>query len=296
VTATEPEQRAATFASFAVPAFRVIWVGTFLYYLSIFTGLVARGALAKELGGTNTALGVVTLAFGGVSLAMTPVGGVLADRLPKRNIMVGSTALLALSSAWLGITEWLEITEFWMLIAVSAIQAVAFALLVPARMAFTVELVGVKLIPNAVALSQVSLNANRVIGPALAGVLLGVAWLSYRAIYLGAAALAGLAVLCFCLLDAGAPDANRPRRNPMAELREGVVYAWTTPTIRPVIVLAIAITMIGFPYVAFLPSVSEDFFNAGPEGYARLSLVGAVGGLIAGLLVARASLGQDAKG
>jgi len=118
--------------------------------------------------------------------------------------------------------------------------------------------------------------------------------LSYRAIYLGAAALAGLAVLCFCLLDAGAPDPNR-RRNPMVELREGVVYAWTTPTIRPVIVLAIAVTMIGFPYVAFLPSVSEDFFNAGPEGYARLSLVGAVGGLMAGLLVARASLGQGRR-
>lgn len=282
----------STFASFAIPTFRIIWIGTFLYYLSIFTSLVARGALAKELGGTNTALGLVTLAFGAVSLALTPVGGVLADRLPKRNILLASTTLLALSSAWLGVTELLEITEFWMLIVVSAIQATAFALLVPARMAFTVELVGPMLIPNAVALSQVSMNFNRVLGPAFAGAMLGIAWLSFRAIYLSAAALAMLAVLCFSLLGPGRPDPSRPRREPLAELKEGVSYAWSSQTIRPVITLAIAITMIGFPYVAFLPSVAEDFFNAGPEGYARLSLVGAVGGLAAGLLVARTSLPQ----
>ena len=286
------DNRSSTFASFAVPAFRIIWIGTFLYYLSIFTSLVARGALAKELGGTNTALGLVTLAFGAVSLALTPVGGVLADRLPKRNILVGSTSLLALSSLWLGLTELFEVTEFWMLIAVSAIQATAFALLLPARMAFTVELVGPSLIPNAVALAQVSMNFNRVLGPALAGVMLGIAWLSFRAIYLSAAALALLAVLCFALLGPGKPDPNRPRRDPLAELKDGVHYAWSNPTIRPVIILAIAITMIGFPYVAFLPSVAEDFFNAGPEGYAQLSLVGAVGGLAAGLLVARTSLAQ----
>lgn len=288
----DTDKRTPTLASFHVPAFRIIWFGTFLYYMSIFTGLVARGALAKELGGTNTALGLVTLAFGAVSLAMTPVGGVVADRFPKRIVMLGSTSLLGLSSLWLGLTELFEVTEFWMLLVVSAMQAVAFAMLLPARMAYTVELVGPSLIPNAVALSQVSLNFNRVLGPALAGLMLGIAWLSFRAIYLTAAALAALAVVCFAMLGPGNPNPNRPKRNPLAELKEGVTYAWSNPTIRPVILFAIAVTMIGFPYVAFLPSVAEDFFNAGPEGYARLSLIGAAGGLLAGLAVARTSVGQ----
>lgn len=283
------------FASFGIPAFRVIWFGTFLYYLSIFTGIIARGALAKELGGDNTALGFVTLAFGATSLVLTPAGGVIADRFPKRNVMIGSTAILAVSSGWLGVTELAEITEFWMLVVVSALQAVAFALLVPARMAYTVELVGPGLIPNAVALSQVSLNVNRVLGPAVAGAMLGVAWLSYQAIYLSAAALCLLAVVTFLFLGPGAPDPNRPRRAPMAELIDGFAYARSHPTIRLVMVLAIAITMIGFPYVAFLPSVAEDFFDAGPEGFATLSLVGAVGGLAAGLLVARSSLDQGRR-
>ncbi|MEM7275732.1 MAG: MFS transporter [Actinomycetota bacterium] len=285
----------STFASFAVPAFRIIWLGTFLYYLSIFTGIIARGALAKELGGTNTALGLVTLAFGAASLLMTPVGGVVADRFPKRAVIVGSTLLLAGTSAWLGITELLEITEFWMLVVVSAIQAVAFALLLPSRMAYTIELVGPRLIPNAVALSQVSLNVNRVLGPAVAGAMLGVSVLSYRAIYLTAAVLSLLAVACFLFLGPGRPDPSRPVRAPTTELVEGLRYARDNETIRPVLTLAILITMIGFPYVAFLPSVSEDFFGRGAAGYAQLSLVGALGGLAAGLAVARSSLDQGRR-
>lgn len=283
------------FASFAVAPFRIIWIGTFLYYLSIFTGIIARGALAKDLGGNNTALGLVTLAFGASSLICTPIGGVMADRFPKRRVMIASTSLLGLTSAWLGVTELLDITEFWMLVVVSAIQAVAFALLVPARMAFTVELVGPGLIPNAVALSQVSMNFNRVLGPAVAGAMLGVAWLSYQAIYLTAAALGLLSMICFSFLGPGRPDPTRPKRAPLAELVEGLNYARSNTTIRLVLVLAIGITMVGFPYVAFLPSVSEDFFDAGAAGYARLSLVGSLGGLVAGLFIARSSLAQGRR-
>lgn len=283
------------FASFEVAAFRIIWAGTFLYYLSIFTGIIARGALAKELGGTNTALGLVTLAFGATSLVCTPFGGVMADRFPKRLLMVASTGLLAFSSAWLGITELLDITAFWMLIVVSALQAVAFALLVPSRMAYTAELVGSDLIPNAVALSQVSMNFNRVLGPAVAGAMLGVSALSYRAIYLSAAVLAVMAMGCFMFLGPGNPDPRRLKRAPLAELTDGLRYARANTTIRLVMVLAIGITMIGFPYVAFLPSVAEDFFDAGAAGFARLSLVGALGGLVAGLSIARSSLDQGRR-
>ena len=270
----------------------MIWIGTLLYYLAIFSGIIARGALAKNLGGSNAALGGVTLAFGVVSLVATPAGGVMADRLPKRTVMILATLLLALSSAWLGVTELADMTRYWMLIVVSGLQAVAFTTLVPARMAFTAELVGPKLIPNAVALAQISMNANRVAGPALAGVFLGVAWLGFAAVYLVGAALAVASALCFVLLPAGNPDPGRVRRAPLADLLDGVDYARRDPSLRLVLFLAIAITMIGFPYVAFLPSVAEDFFAAGPEGFALLSLVGALGGLATGFVVARSSLAQ----
>ena len=254
--------------------------------------MIARGALAKNLGGDNAALGLVTLAFGGTSLVLTPFGGVLADRLPKRRLMVVSTLLLASTSLALGITELLEATEFWMLVIVSSLQAAAFALLVPARMAFTAEIVGPDLIPNAVALAQISQNSNRVFGPAVAAAFLSVSWLDFAGIYLFGAVLSVLAVGCFLFLDAGVPPADRIRRAPLTEMANGVRYAASVPSLRVVVVLAVLVTMIGFPYVTFLPSVSEDFFGRGEQGFAILSLVGASGGVAAGVIVARTVLSK----
>jgi MFS family permease len=289
------EARTPTFASFKIPAFRIIWLGTYLYYLAIFSGIVARGALAKDLGGNNTSLGLVTLAFGAVSLVMTPIGGVLADRVPKRRILVLSTLLLSASSFGLGMAEVVGATQFWMLIVVSAVQAVAFSALVPARMAFTVDIVGPKLIPNAVALAQISMSSNRVVGPALAAVFLGVSWLGYAAIYLFSTVLSVSSAICFLFLDPGRPDPKRPKRAPLAEMADGVRYARSIPALKIVITLAITVTMVGFPYVAFLPSVAKDFYDAGPSGFAMLSLVGAMGGLFAGLIVARSVLAQGPR-
>ncbi|MEL7158671.1 MAG: MFS transporter, partial [Actinomycetota bacterium] len=237
MTLSPEVERTSTFASFSVVPFRIIWTGTFLYYLAIFSSIIARGALAKELGGSNTALGVVTLAFGAVSLFMTPIGGVMADRLPKRRILVVSTLLLAVTSFGLGMTELLDITRFWMLVVVSALQAVAFSTLVPARMAYTVELVGPKLIPNAIALAQVSMNSNRVIGPAVAGLFLGVSALGFTAIYFFSGILALAGTICFAFLGPGLPDPNQPQRAPLAEMADGVRYARAEPSVRLVVLL-----------------------------------------------------------
>ncbi|MCP4226289.1 MAG: MFS transporter, partial [Actinomycetia bacterium] len=248
-TDSEPTPgRTSTFASFAVVPFRIIWLGTFFYYLTIFSGIIARGALAKELGGDNTALGLVTLAFGASSLVMTPLGGVMADRFPKRRILVASTLLLGLTSAFLAVTEILDVTRFWMLIMVSAIQAIAFATVLPTRMAYTAEIVGPKLIPNAVALAQISMNSNRVIAPAIAAAFLGVSWLGFSGIYVLGAVLAAASALCFHFLAPGYPNPDRPQRAPLAELVDGIRYARSKPSVRLVVVLAISVTMVGFPY------------------------------------------------
>ena len=104
--------------------------------------MIARGALAKNLEGSNAALGAVTLAFGLMGLLTTPLGGVAADRFPKRRILVISTALLFISSLGIAIAVQLEFVTFWMLIVASAVQSAGFSGLLPARMAFTAELVG----------------------------------------------------------------------------------------------------------------------------------------------------------
>lgn len=166
----------STFASLRVPTFRLIRVGGFLYFLAIFAQMVATGRLALELSGSNTGLGAVTMAFGLASLLTTPFGGVIADRLPKRRVLVLATSLLTVSGAFLAAAILTDVISFWMLMVASAVEAVAFSLLVPSRMALTVMLVGPGLLLNAVVLSQISMNANRILGPAVAGGLMAVSW------------------------------------------------------------------------------------------------------------------------
>ena len=150
----------STFESLSIPAFRRLWAGGYLFSLAIFAQMVARGALAKDLEGSNAALGAVTLVFGVTGLVTTPLGGVVADRFPKRLILLISNALLLASSLWIALAVQLEFVTFWMWLGASAIQSAGFSGLLPARMAFTAELVGPERLANGVVLSQISMNLS----------------------------------------------------------------------------------------------------------------------------------------
>ena len=283
-----------TFESLAIPAFRRLWIGGLLYFLSIFAQMIARGALAKELTGSNAALGAVTLAFGLTGIVATPLGGVAADRFPKRTVMQIASALLLVSSLGIAVAVQLDVIAFWMLLVASAIQSVGFSGLAPARMAFTAEIVGRDLIANGVVLSQISMNVNRVAGPLIAGVMLAAPAAGISGVYWLGTALTAASMLLFATLPRGRPAPDAARRTPVAEVIGGVRYAAGDPTLRLLLGTSTLVIMLGFSYVAFLPSVSEDFFGQGSSGFAWLSTLGAIGGLIASLLIAGRASGDIA--
>ncbi|MFP5488540.1 MAG: MFS transporter, partial [Acidimicrobiia bacterium] len=115
---------------------------------------MARGWLANDLSDSNAGLGGVFMAFGIPMLVATPLAGVAADRYSKRLILVVTFAMLAGSSLWIALAVSFDVVAYWMLLATSAIQAMAFSFMVPARMALTGEVVGRDLIPNAIILGQ----------------------------------------------------------------------------------------------------------------------------------------------
>ena len=89
--------------------------------------MVARGVLAKDLEGSNAALGAVSLAFGLTGLITTPLGGVAADRFPKRSILIISNGLLLVSSLGIALAVQFEFITFWMLLLASAVQSAGFS-------------------------------------------------------------------------------------------------------------------------------------------------------------------------
>ena len=266
--------------------YRTLWISGLFVFLSVTAQTIARGWLARQLTGTNAGLGGVLLAFGVPSLVLSPWGGVAADRLPKRAVLMASEVILTLSALWIGLAVAFEVVEYWMLLATSAMQAAAFALFGPTRMAFTAELVHRGDLANAVSLGQMSAEGMRVVGPSVAGVLLAAGAFGEKAVFLGTAALCGIALVITWWLPRGDPPAHRPSRSPMEEFREGMAYIGRHRHLLILVTASLGVVMIGFPYMAFLPTVADQF-DVGAGGYGLMSAVTSVGAVIAAYLGSR---------
>jgi MFS family permease len=270
-----------------IGGFLVLYLNAAAVFLGVFAQAIARSWLAFELTGSNAALGGVLLSFGVALLITTPWGGVAADRLPKRLVLQLSVVLLAVSSAWIGLAVVFDVVEYWMLLGAGVLQAVGFALFNPARMAFLAELVPRGSVPQAVSLLLVNAEVNRVVGPALAGVVIGaVAW-GTEAIFLAGAGLALVGVLLTGALPPGRRRGEPSDRSPLGELADGVRYVRRHAELAPLVWCGIGVTMLGMPYLAFMPTIASDLFGLGSVGYGVLSATSAVGGVAAGLLLGR---------
>ena len=275
------------FAALSYPGHRRLWFSGLVVFLAVTGQTIARGWLARELTGTNAGLGGVLLGFGLAMLVSTPFGGVAADRLSKRTVVVGAQLILVVSSGWIGLAVQFDFVEYWMLVAASAIQAVAFAFYGPARIAFIAELVPPDTMSNAIVLGQMSAEAMRVIGPTVAGVLIGAASWGLAATFEASAVLCLVAALASTTLPPGHPRAGRPPRSPFGELSDGIAYVRANHDLKLLVVTSLAVVMAAYPYQAFLPSVADGIFDAGSGGYGVMSTVSAAGAVTAGLVTAR---------
>ncbi|MDJ0769989.1 MAG: MFS transporter [Ilumatobacter sp.] len=277
-----------TFASLRVPDYRRLWIAGLCSFGAVPMQGIARGFLAFDLTGKNSALGLTLLGMGVPMLLLTPVGGVAADRFGKRSVMIFATGLLWLSAVSVLAMLLTDRLEFWMLVVSSVFQGAAFALIAPTRMAFSAELVGRDRLSNAILLAQVSMNGTRVLGPSIAGALLGIATLGADAVYVVVATLLTIGIWLTWRLPPGLPAADRAPSSPFGDMTEGLRYVRAHPNVLWPVLMGIVVVATAFPYVAFLPSLVDDVFSSGPGWLGALSAAGAVGAVVSSLLIARA--------
>lgn len=288
-----PSRPQSTWASLRLPDYRHLFTAGALIYFAVQAQQVARGQLAYELAGSNTGLGVVYLGFGIPMLVLTPVGGVAADRLSKRTVLLGAQTCLVLSAAWIAIAGALGALEYWMLVGAAVLQGAGFAIYGPTQVAFTGELVPRSLLGNAVALTQLSLNGTRVLGPALAGLAIAIKPVGTTGVYLATSVLIGCSVVSSFLLPKRPPADRSSQGSVLDEFADGIRFVRRNHLLRMLIVTSFVMVMAAWPYLAFLPAVANDTFGAGPIGLGLMSSVSAIAALVVTYLIAGRARGDQ---
>lgn len=278
--------RQATFASLAIPDFRRLFILGLFMFLAVNAQQIARGQLAYDITQSNVGLGGVYMSYGVPMLLFGPWGGVAADRFAKRTMMIVALVFFVVSSGWITVAVMLDVLEYWMLLGAGAIQGFAISLANPARVAITGEVVPRHLIGNGVVLTQMSTNSTRVVGPGIAGALIAIKGIGASGAYLFTTILFAGALVAAFRLPARAPRRTDVTRSVVGEFVDGVRYARRHPLLRMLIVSASVMIMASFPYMVFLPAVSNDLFDKGAGGYGLMSSVTAVAAVISGLLIA----------
>jgi len=255
---------------------------------------VANGYLAYTLTDSAAALGIVAFAQSAPMLVFSPLGGVLADRLQKRNLLLQMQVIQCLVSLLIGILVAIDRIEYWHLVASAAIQGFSFAVMVPTRQSWIPQLVPRKDLTSALALNNAGMNAGRVIGPSLAGILIAVPWFGVKGVYfLRVLAFVWVMVTILQIPIKGEPEVQRILHSGMERVRDfsegltsGLRYIWNHETLLSLFIFAVVTMLLGQSYQQLLPAYALGVFNVGAEGQGVMQAVVGVGGLVGSLSMA----------
>jgi MFS family permease len=274
-----------------VRSFRWYWAAQWPTLLGTWMQVVALGYLVFARTGSTTAVAVVAAADGLPAVILSLAGGVLADRLPRRRILLVTQSLLGLSAGSLAVLAATGHAEFWTIVIVALVFGATDAVDLPTRQALVADLVERDVVVNAVALGSAAMSATRIVGPSIAGLLIGTVG---PAACFGALAVAYLAPILVLLLVI--PDVQPlPRaagHTAVGDLLAGLRQVRRDPLVRGVVLVCAVLAFLGVSYMPFLPVLAKTQLHSGAQVLGIMYSVGGIGGLAGGLAIA--ALGRGA--
>jgi MFS family permease len=270
--------------------FRLFFGGQVISLIGTWMQRVALSWLVYRLTDSAFALGLVSFMAQFPSFVLAPVGGVLADRWDRRRLVIVTQVLFMLQAGVLATLVLAGSITVWQIVVLAAILGTITGFDIPARQSLLVELVeGPEDLANAIALNSSFFNAARLIGPAIAGLLIG---LVGEGLVFAADAVSYLAVLAGLFAIRLPSRPAQPERPPILRtLREGFGYAFGFPPIRAILVLLAMLSLLGMPYVVLMPIFASDILRGGPKTLGFLVSAAGLGALAGALyLAARSSV------
>ena len=275
-----------TFASLSIYNYRVYAAGALISNVGTWMGRVAQDwlVLTELTPHDSTALGIVTgLQFAPVVL-LAPLAGAFADRFDKRKLLALSQTSLAVTAALLALLVLTDIAQLWHVYLLAGLQGVATALDNPTRQAFVSEMVPADKLSNAVGLNSASFNGARLIGPAVAGLLIAAVGTGFTLVI---NALSFVAVLGALALMRGAELTRPPRAKMRGGVRQGLAYVRGRSDIKLLLFVVFMLGTFGMNFQITIALMSTTVFDRGASDYGLLGSIMAIGSLSAALMSAR---------
>jgi MFS family permease len=274
-----------TFRSLQHRNFQLYFIGQLISVAGTWMQVVAQAWLVYELSHSELMLGVVGFAAAIPSLLISPWGGVVVDRVNKRNLLVITQASSMVLAFILAALTFTGLVQVWEIVVLAAVTGVINAFDGPARQAFVVEMVGREDLPNAIAVNSMMFNGARVVGPALGGILLATVGTAWCFFINGVSFLA--VIVCLLLMRLTPRVRELKIGSPWTDLKHGLQYVLVHREIFALLMLALIFSVFGISYNTVLPAFIDQVLHAGATGYGAVNAFIGIGAVIGAFIMAR---------
>ena len=273
-----------TFSSLKVPNYRLYFAGQSISLAGTWMQMTAQSWLVLVLTHSSTDLGFVVALQTLPVLLFAPYGGVVADRVDKRRLMVVLQLAMGVQALVLGLLTIAGVVRFWEIGLLAVILGLNNAFENSARQAFVREMVGKDELRNAITLNSVTVNAARAVGPAIGGVL--IATVGVGVCFLANAASFGAVVTSLLVMNKAALHPSTPAPRARGQLREGVRYAASTANIAIPLAMMSLVGLLAYEFQVSLPVLAQQTFHGNSVVYGFMTGSMGVGAVIGGLFTA----------
>lgn len=265
---------ARTFESLGVKNYRMFFAGQVVSWTGTWVQWVAQGWLVLRLTHSGLGLGLVTAIQWLPILLLGAWAGVIADRIDKRKLLIFTNASAAVLSLFLGLLTVTGVVTLWMVIAVALLLGVVTAVDNPARQTFTMEMVGRSRLTNAVSLNTATFTTARVLGPAIAGVMISTIGIGPCFLLNGISFVPVTLALIFMDRSKLRPSEQIVRSK--GQVREGLRYVRSVPVLKTLLLMMAVIGTLQYNFAVLLPVLAKETFS-GDAG--TLGLISAAVGI-----------------
>jgi MFS family permease len=276
-----PGSRPARLSALGHRDFRLFWSGQLVSLIGTWMQSVGQAWLVLELTGSPFQLGLVTALQFTPILLLSPVGGALSDRFPKRRIILLTQAIMMAQAFVLAGLVWSGQVRYWHVAVLATIYGLGRAVDIPARQSYITDLVGRADLPNAVALNSLVFNGARIVGPAVAGLLIAGFGVALAFFLNGLSFVAVLAAL-LATRTPGNPD-PAGRLGIRAGVWGALDYAARTPSTAFTLSLVVVVSVLVLNFNVVVPLIAKDVLHEGAHGFGLLMSALGAGAVMAGV-------------